>query len=72
MGQVYVGSHEKLMKMKKDFEKGVKKEKKTIEKEISELMAKQVYEDTVKALIHGMVHTHLYIIKTDYILLKML
>lgn len=49
MGQVYVGSHEKLMKMKKDFEKGVKKEKKTIEKEISELMAKQVYEDTVKA-----------------------
>lgn len=49
MGQVYVGSHENLMKMKKDFEKGVKKEKKAIEKEVSEAIAKQIYKDTVKA-----------------------
>lgn len=49
MGQVYVGTHENLMKMKKEFERGMEKEKKSISKEISEIYAKEFYKDASKA-----------------------
>ena len=49
MGIVYIESHEELARMQKEFEKGVKKDEPKIKKEIADILAKKVYEDTVKA-----------------------
>lgn len=52
MGEIHFKSYEEFQKIQNDFIQGVEKERAAIEKEISEVIAKEIYNDTLKACEH--------------------